>query len=311
MHRIASAEGVVQTPAAGISSGTPTAPGSAERSARDVRATSNTSSIAVAPSKHGDVAMWRAENMKYIALGRTLKHAADVKLKGTESKEPDGSDNAVAKNEGIAIAIETVLCYMLAFLASNELLGGRKAGDAGAWRTLLPYLNFVIGQAEPIPHLHGLCLQLDAVCRDTIFLSEVEKLERDADLADDARPSPSNREAGAATAERTAKAPTHAEFKKEFVRSAQSAHHSWLIGYSRLSTDALMQSYPNTWAKRSKVPGAVKGRDRLVAGKYGDGGFYLPLSQASSGIEAVRMGLSFLEEWCKTEKVEWNPKLVL
>lgn len=307
MHRITSAEGNVQTPSEGIRSGTPTAPGSAERSTRDARATSSTSSTTVAPDKNSDVLMWKTEQKKYSALGRTLKHAADEKLKGPESND------VVIKNQGIALAIETVLCYMLAFLAGDESLGGRKA-DAGIWRSLLGYLNFVIGHAEPIPHLHGLCRQLEAVCRDTILFSELERLERDPTLAtgsDDARPSPPNRETGAATADRTAKAAGYAEFKKEFVKNAQCSHQSWLVGYSRLSTDALSQLYPNTWAKRTKVPGAVKGKERLVVGKYGDGGFYLPLSQTSSGIEAVRMGMSFLEEWCKTEKVQWKAKLTL
>lgn len=310
MHRITSAEGNVQTPSEGIRSGTPTAPGSAERSTRDARATSSTSSTTVAPDKNGDVLMWKTEQKKYSALGRTLKHAADEKLKGTD---PNASNDAATKNQGIALAIETVLCYMLAFLAGDESLGGRKA-EAGTWRSLLGYLNFVIGQAEPIPHLHGLCRQLEAVCRDTILFSELERLERDPTLpagSDDARPSPPNRETGAATADRTAKAAGYAEFKKEFVKNAQCSHQSWLVGYSRLSTDALSQLYPNTWAKRTKVPGAVKGKERLVVGKYGDGGFYLPLSQTSSGIEAVRMGMSFLEEWCKTEKVQWKAKLTL
>ena len=316
MHRITSAEGNVQTPSEGIRSGTPTAPGSAERFSRDARATSSTSSTTFVTDKSSDVGMWKGENQKYTALGRTLKHAADEKLKDPQLKDPNGSNNTVIKNQGIAIAIETVLCYMLAFLAADEMQGGRKAGDPGTWRSLLGYLNFVIGQAEPIPHLHGLCLQLEAVCRDTILLCDHERLERDPTLAagsDEPRPSAPNREAGAAAAERerVARAAAYAEFRKDLVKNAQSSQQAWLTGYSRLSTDDLSQSYPNTWAKRTKVPGAAKGKERLVFGKYGDGGFYLPLNQTSSGLEAVRMGLSFLEEWCKTEKVQWRAKLVL
>ena len=317
MHRMTSAEGNVQTPSEGIRSGTPTAPGSAERSARDARATSSTSSTTFVTDKSGDVGMWKGENQKYTALGRTLKYAADEKLKDPQLlKDPNGSNNTVIKNQGIAIAIETVLCYMLAFLAADEMQGGRKAGDPSAWRSLLGYLNFVIGQAEPIPHLHGLCLQLEAICRDTILLCDHERLERDPTLAagsDEARPSAPNREAGAVAAERerVARAAAAYEFRKDLVKNAQSSQQAWLTGYSRLSTDDLSQSYPNTWAKRTKVPGAAKGKERLVFGKYGDGGFYLPLNQTSSGLEAVRMGLSFLEEWCKTEKVQWKAKLVL
>lgn len=314
MHRITSAEGNVQTPSEGMRSGTPTAPGSAERSTRDARATSSTSSTTVAPDKSGDVAVWKAEQKKYADLGRSLKRVADVLIKNPDPKEypkeSDGSNSTVAKNQGIAVAIETVLCYMLAFLAGDELHGGRKAGDAGTWRSLLGYLNFVIGLAEPIPHLHGLCLQLEAVCRDNILLCELERLERDPTLgagSDEARPSPSN---GAATAERTARAAAYAEFKRDLIKNAQSSQQAWLTGYSRLSTDDLSQSYPKTWAKRTKVPGPVKGKERLVIGKY-EGGFYLPLSQTSSVLEAVRMGMSFLEEWCKTEKVQWKAKLRL
>lgn len=307
MHRITSAEGNIQTPSEGTRSGTPTAPGSAEQSTRDARATSSTSSTTVAPEKGDHQTLWLVEQKKYAALGRTLKHSADEKFKSTEPIEPSTPNNTV-KNQGIAIAIETILCYMLAFLAGDESLGGRKAGDPDLWRSLLGYLNFVIGQAEPIPHLHGLCVQLEAVCRDTISVCDLERLERDyAQAADEARPSPSSREAGAVTAERTAKA---AELKKELVKNMQNSQQAWHTGYSRLPTDDLSQSYPNTWAKRNKLPGSVKGKQRLVIGKY-DGGFYLPLSQTSSGIEAVRMGMSFLQEWCKTEKVQWKPKLTL
>lgn len=314
MHRITSAEGNVQTPSEGIRSGTPTAPGSAERSTRDARATSSTSSTTVAQDKSGDHAVWKAEQKKYTDLGRSLKHTADGTFKDPEYIESNGSNNTAAKNQAIAIAIETVLCYMLAFLAGDELLGGRKDAstwrDASKWRSMLGYLYFVTGQAEPTPHLHGLCLQLEAVCRDTILFCDLERLERDTTLAagsDDARPSPPN---GATTAERAARAAGYADFKKDLAKNAQSSQQAWLVGYSRLPTDDLMQYYPNTWAKRTKVPGAIKGKDRLVFGRY-DGGFYLPLSQTSSVIEAVRMGLSFLEEWCKRENVQWKAKLTL
>lgn len=314
MHRIASADGDVKTPSGGTRNVTPTAPGSAERATRDAKATSNVaSSNNLTPERKGEIALWKAEQVQYSKLGQKLKHEADEILQSKEPIDP------AAKNRGIAIALETVLCYMLAFSVGDESLRVmHKLGDVSAWRSLLGYLHFVKGVAQPIPHLHGLCLQLEAVCRDTILLYELDRLDRDpfpsAGL-DEARTATPNQESMLPAIDSAAKATNgrreYLEFKSKFTENSRLARQSWLTGISRLPIDELQRSYPKTWAKRAKVPGAAKGKERLVLRRYGDGGFYLPLGSISSGIEAVRMGWSLLGEWCAKEGVNWEGKIPL
>ena len=287
MRRITSAEGNVQTPSGGTRNGTPTAPFSADRAARDARAVVNATSNTMTPEKI-ETAEWKAEQKRYLDLGRSRKHDADAIL--NRSSKNFYNEDSVAKNQGIALAIETVLCYMLAFCVGDEywrVARNKGPGDIVAWRSLLGYLNFVIGLVEPIPHLHGLCLHLQAVCRETIQQYELDRLDRD--------PIPS------------AGSDDYADFKTKLVENSRAAHQAWLTGNSRLPCDELQQSYPRTWAKRAKAP---KAKERLVMRKY-NGGFYLPLGSTSSGIEAVRMGWSFLGEWCAKEGVRWEGKMGL
>lgn len=319
MRRITSGEGDVQTPSGGTSNGTPIATGSGERAARDAKALFNPNSSTLASERIGELAIWKAERQKYQELGRTLKHAADKILKSSECIEHNVLFDPAAKKRGVATAVETILCYMLAFSVGDEAARiNRKAGDVSAWRSILPYVDSVTGEVKPIPHLHGLCIQLGAVCRDTIHAyeldRELDRLERERPTSasiDEVRPSPPG--AGTPVSESVSKATQNrrdsVNFKVDFIKELMENSRAWHTGISRLPVDELQQCYPKTWAKRSKFPGDPKGKERLTAKRYGEGPFYLPLSSTSSGIEAVRMGWSFLGEWCAKERVKWEAKM--
>lgn len=329
IRRITSGESDVKTPCGGTSNGTPTASGVTERAGLDTKlpVVSNT----FAPDRNGEIAFWRAEQRKYMELGRTLKHAADAILKSPECVDNNVLFDPAAKNRGLAIALETIICYMLAFSIGDEITRiNRKAGDVGTWRSILQYLDSVTGAAHTIPHLLGLCLQLGAVCRDTIHAYELERehdrLERerlgrerpasaDADAAISSFPDQeANTPMGdllavSRTAQNVQTRPGYANLKADFITELIDNARAWHRGISALAVDDLQQCYPKTWAKRSKSPGPAKGKERLVAKRYSDGLFYLPLSSASTGIEAVRMGWSFLNEWVSKEGVEWEPRI--
>lgn len=331
MRRITSGEGDVKTPYGGASNGTPTPLGIIERAGRDTKLSVNAASNAVATDRNGEIAFWRAEQRKYMELGRTLKHAADAILKSPECVDNNVLFDPAAKNRGLAIALETIICYMLAFSIGDEITRiNRKAGDVGTWRSILQYLDSVTGAAHTIPHLLGLCLQLGAVCRDTIHAYELERehdrLERDrlgrerpvsadADTASSSFPEQEANTpmgellAASRTAQNVTTRPGYANLKADFITELLDNARAWHRGISTLPVDDLQQCYPKTWAKRSKSPGPAKGKERLVAKRYGDGPFYLPLSSASTGIEAVRMGWSFLNEWVAKEGVEWEPRI--
>ncbi|KAL8952651.1 MAG: hypothetical protein Q9222_001457 [Ikaeria aurantiellina] len=298
MSRIGSAEGDVKTPLGPTKGSTPAAPNSAERlnNNRPTSDGSMASSSTAGPSsnKNGDAAFYKAEFNKYADMARSLKRATD-----SLAKLPDGTINTdtVARRQGLALAIETTLCYMLAFTLKDEPARlKRVAGDRTAWLSLLPYFKFLtsVMQGTESSHLQGFFYQLEAVCRDTIFDYDVERLEHAIINSTEEQ-----------QAELTA-------FQKSMAENARLAKVAWKAGTRMLTIDDFKTEFPTTWDKRSKsFLDASRGKENLTLGKYGEGGFYLPLSGASSSIQAVRAGWSFLEEWCKKEGVQWEGKMGL
>lgn len=294
MRRPRSGDGDVMTPSAPAAarSGTPTAPPSAEKPKPTLLNAWSSSTTTATTTRQEESAALRADHKKYLALGRDLKHAADALLK---PKEPSATttDSSDATNRGTAIALECVLCYMLAFALADEAshLARYPSGDASSWRSLLPYWAFVESKCQQHPQsplLHGLVLQLGAVCRDVIHNHDLDRLASD--------PVPTGEELS--------------DFKSRLVDNARVARTLWQEGTRRLSVDAFREHFPSTWERRTSVPAV--GRVRLEPGAYG-GDFYLPLSGGgvSSAVEAVRVGCAVLGEWCAGEKVKWEGRLGL
>lgn len=292
MRRIGSTEGEVKTPLGSIRSNTPTAPNSADRSGnRDGRSTSNVSSAStsIPTNKNDEGAFYKCEFTKHADLARSLKRAADALAK---SKGGQINTDSVARREGLAIAIETTLCYMLAFTLKDESDRiKRLPNDRAAWVTLLPYFRFLksLLRDDDSPHLQGFLYQLEAVCRETILQHDLERLEREPAAADE----------------------DSATFRKQMAENGKAVTQCWIDGSNLLSTEDLQEEYPDTWNKRSKGSLSSRGKEKLVPKRYGDGGFHLPLSNTSTSIEAVRAGWSFLAEWCKKEGVQWEGKMGL
>ena len=138
MRRIESGEGDAKTPQGRV--GTPTAPGSAEKINRNGRSASTTSSATTNSLSiwAEEASAWKAEHKKYLDLGRTLKHDADPLI---NPKDHHPKVEPKAHKLGAAIAIETVLSYMLAFTANDETMRlYRTPRDIKGWDSLLPYI---------------------------------------------------------------------------------------------------------------------------------------------------------------------------
>ncbi len=308
MRRIGSTEGDVKTPLGATRSSTPNAPGSTERVSRHDRSGSNASANTnMIPGKVEDVAFWRAEHKKYVDLGRTLKHDADPFLRPKSDYFTIDEDLKM----GAAIAVETVLCYMLGFSLGDEMSRlGRKTPEVASWQSLLPYMSFVKNVTQMILPLHGLTHQLEAVCRDTIHLYDLERLERES-------PPSATSEEARTDGDSTATAPLDQanrqfiKFKNKLVENARLAQQAWVQGINNLPLQELQQSYPITWSKRASTPVAPRGEEKLIPKAYGEGGYHLPLGPTNSGIEAVRMGWSFLGEWSLKHGVKWEGKIGL
>lgn len=292
MQRVGSTEGDVKTPLGSIRSNTPTAPGSAERSSnREGRSSSNVSSTSTSlpTNKNDEGTFYKAEFNKYADMARSLKRAADALAK---SKGGQVNTDSVARKEGLAVAIETTLCYMLAFTLKDESDRiKRLPSDRVAWVSLLPYFRFLksLLRDDESPHLQGFLYQLEAVCRGTILHHDFERLKREPATADD----------------------DSVTFRRQMAENGEAVTHSWMDGINLLTADDLKGEYPKTWSRRSKERVSSRGKEKLVPKCYGEGIYHLPLSTTSSSIEAVRAGWSFLGEWCKKEGVKWEAKMGL
>lgn len=94
-----------------------------------------------------------------------------------------------------------------------------------SWRSIIPLWNFVERHCRPFPCLHGLCLQVGAICCEAI---------QSLDLLGTSTTSAADKSSNAA-----------------FLRRL------WLDGTSKLSIDDLQDKFPKTWSRRVRTPKEV------------------------------------------------------
>ena len=304
----------VKTPRGSTRAGTPLAPNSIERVvSRDGRSASNTSSIVSSLSgKSEEFVAWRAEHLRYLRLGRTLKHEADALYLQCEDK-----DEPQIEKKSIAMGVETILCFMLGYTLCDEMQGDRSRRniDVQAWSTIFPYLQKVKSKTAGHTLLHGLLLQLEAVCINSIVFSEIERVAQlEAASVSAAETNKQASETGTNSTINGAgsKPPTQLDTMKLNGKIAENNRLSqllWTEGAFELSVEDLQQSFPITWKRKARAP-LARSKEKLLLGAL-DGDFYLPMSSVTTGIEAVRAGWSLLGEWCKKEEVDWVGRLGL
>lgn len=303
-RRLDVADADVKTPQGSTRSGTPLAPNSIERVSRDGRSTSNTSSIVSSLSgKSEEFNAFRAEQNRYLKLGRALKHEADRLFGQCEDK-----DEPQLEKKSIAVGVESVLCFMLAYTMTDEMSGSRsrRSINVGTWETIFPFLHKV--KYKTIGHtlLHGLLLQLEAVCRNSILVSEIDRVAQFEDKPTlEAIVNATPNGAGS-------QPPTQLETMKvkgKISENSRLSQQLWTEGAFELSIEDLQQSFPLSWKRKARAP-LARTKEKLALGAL-NGDFYLPLSSVTTSIEAVRAGWSLLGEWCKKEEVDWEGKLGL
>ncbi|KAL9639483.1 MAG: hypothetical protein Q9204_001082 [Flavoplaca sp. TL-2023a] len=278
MDRIKSSEGEVKTPLGSMRSNTPMASSSIRNDLSNITATS-----ASTAKKDDEISIYGAEFTKYADLAKTLKREADAL-----TKVPGGNVNpdSTIRRRGLAKGIETAICYMLAFTIKDEPSRIKKVPrDRAPWISLLPYFQFLQNLIRDIEslQLQGFLYQLEAVCYDTIHQYDLERLEREI-------------------------GPTDEKLIKQVAESGRQARQSWINGTKWLTHDELGRCFPETWAQRSRSLGDKPGR---ILPKDYRGGYYLPLSNISTNIEAVRAGWYLLKEWTKQRNVEWDGRIGL
>ena len=293
MHRVGSGQGTAATPLALNLGATPNAPSSAEK----------------APQRDGKN-LFKEEANRYHNLATDIKHDSDVYLKKAEMTEEE-------RKLGVVIGTESILCFMLAFTIIDEpKRSAYKSGDPKAnrsddpkqWRSILNFLSKKVrAESRNFPHISGVLFQLEGIIRDTVHFYEETYLKNN----------PLSREFISRCADPPAQediASRATEYQRQYIEmlsNSQKSLSAWQAAKKCLPIDTLISDFPKTWSKRASSPGSGKGNDAVTIGTYGAGGFSLPLDGMSTGLEAVRYGLSILQEWCRKEGVQWVPKLVL
>ena len=241
----------------------------------------------------------RSEAKKYLALAKQLKYDSDAFF-----KNPEGMTNE-EREKGVIIAIESVLCFMLAFRISDA---DRESIDRTGWNSILGLLAKAEAESRSFDHLHGLARQLEGIIRDILIHVDLKALDNNplADRFGKAKSADPNK-----TEDQNRALEYHRRFS-EFYQLTEQSRKAWWYGLTSLGPAEMANRFPNTWAKRdqTKVPQG-KGISQSVCPSQYKRSYWLPLSQLSTALEAINFGLDFLQEYCRAKGVDWKPKLVL
>jgi hypothetical protein len=176
---------------------------------------------------------------------------------------------------------------MISFAAQDNKSGEHTV----TWKSILAYCSFVNRKARPFPLIFGLSLQLSAVCHEMVLAGDMDRHSKSAP------PDPADQEGCA----------KYMKFKSELARSFKAVRGMWSTALSMLPASELQENFPRTWEGQAKrYPEEMK----ETPGKYAVP-YRLPLTSCSTALEAVRVGHSVLNEWCKKENVDITSKIVL
>ena len=291
-QNLTSAEVDIRTPQGLAQNMTPT-PSSVEKANR--KETSSVPTVSANGSGSllsEEVSAWKAEYARLQMLARTLKHTVDDLAKNKE----DNEDKDHAEKLIVATAIESIITYIFAFSAIDEVSKlNNVPRDARTWNTLISYIHHTNLKISKFPLLHGLCLQLEAVVRSNILGYDLDHKKEQVNGI----PSPEATRDGSGHSSES-----HQKLSK-FLLNSRVEKQVWAAGVTELSVDDLVCKFPKTWSRKTKV---AKTSGSFRIGSLG-GDFYLPLSNFSPVVEAGRAAWSILEEWCEQESVMWEAQL--
>lgn len=247
-----------------------------------------------------DRAGWQEINSKCFTLGRTLKH------EGTSlAPSPVNGMNEKDQALSVVLLIEALLCFMINHAAQSQ---ARPSVDPG-WSTILPYHIFVFRASRKFRHLHGLVIQLGAICRQAIHNFDIDRLAREPlpfELYESA-PTPGSDGNTRQNDDVDKHRKRYLSFRDQLVQNARELQSAWLEGSRYLSPTLIEREYPKTWVKRTKDT-SKRGFEKPKPGAIGRD-YYLPLDISSTAFEAARFSMSFLKEWSDKEKISWKPRI--
>lgn len=244
-----------------------------------------------------DRTAWTELKDKYFAVGRALKREG-----AALAEKRNDHDQALS----VVVSIEATLCFMINLAAQSHI---RPNSDPG-WSSMFPYQIQVSRASRKYRHLHGLMIQLGAVCRQIFHNHNIDRLSRDS-LPDEhcgSAPTPGS-DGTTKTDDPEKYKKRYIEFRDQLVSNSRELQSAWLDGSRHLSPYLVERDYPTTWSKRTKDT-TRRGMEKLNPVSIGKE-FYLPLDTNSTVFEAMRFSLSLLEEWTLREKIQWKTKIEL
>ena len=249
-------------------------------------------------SRQEERQQWTNLNEKFFKLGRELKHEGTDKL----PREGDGKSA-----RAVLLLIDALLCFMVNIAAQSQ---ARPGSDPG-WRSIILYHIFVFRASRKFPQLHALVVQLGAVCRQLVHKYDMDRLGKDP-LPEEycnSAPTPGSDGNTRTTEDTESYKVRYLDFKSELVTNARELQTAWLDSSRLLPLDLLRREYPKVWSRRAKDP-SVRLQEKPTPSKIAQD-FYLPIDTNTTAFEAVRFGVTFLEEWAQREKVDWKTRIDL
>ncbi|KAJ4362596.1 hypothetical protein N0V95_001401 [Ascochyta clinopodiicola] len=248
--------------------------------------------------KQADIALMAQTSMKLNQMGRALKHEATKILteKGNKITKQDEKRAAVTN-------LECILSYMAAYYAQDLSLNLRnRAGEVEqTWKTLLPLCLSYARCTKDFAHLDGLRSYLSSVIASTICTCVAQR-------SSIAKPHDSPQDV------------THAQLAREHTSLAENfallADHArkMVVHYQEARTalpiEDIETMYKKTWAGREANAKLIKEPEK-VSGARMSGPYFLPISNDTTPIQAVRFGLKFLGEYCEREGLKYSLRVNL
>lgn len=131
---------------------------------------------APASTRSKNTQKWKHELKRLEEAGKDLKRESQTL---TRSDTKSKSDEKQRRRLSVILGIESILCFMVAFCANDQI----RATHA-SWRSLAGLHEEVSKRAEPYPHLLGLCYLLRASCASrSVTILGSTKQDDVADLA--------------------------------------------------------------------------------------------------------------------------------
>ena len=169
------------------------------------------------------------------------------------------------------------------------------------WKTLLPLCLSYARCTKDFAHLDGLRSYLSSVIASTICTSVTQRASTTK-----AHDSPQ----GVAHAQLVRE---HTSLTENFALIAD--HYKKMVAHysdarTALPLEDLQTMYKKTWAGREKNAKLITEREK-ISGARMSGPYFLPISNDTTPIQAVRFGLKFLSEYCEKEGLEYSLRVNL